>query len=175
LAKREAHPCERKFGARPDVVVQHTDSQSASENLIAKQIGRLHRDVAQNSPAILILDVYPTHRIDLVFQRATANDVQPLFVPAELPEESSQWTGESSGNSKPELEPNSDDEYGALAKQTFLVMRALKFLPNAGMLFRPRFPKSLEHRLGYQVNMNLNNQSLKSFLGRSAFGSSTRG
>jgi hypothetical protein len=68
--------------------MQHTDSGWATENLISNDIEWIHRDIAQGYSAVLILDVYPTHRIDLVFQTATANDVELLFVPAGPPEDS---------------------------------------------------------------------------------------
>jgi hypothetical protein len=42
----------------------------------------LHREVADGHSCILVLDVYPSHRTDLVFAAAEANDVELLFVPA---------------------------------------------------------------------------------------------
>jgi hypothetical protein len=82
LSKGKAPRSERKFGAHPGVILQHTDNGWATENLTSNYIEWLHRDIAQGYPAALILDVYPTHRTDLVFQTATANDVELLFVPA---------------------------------------------------------------------------------------------
>jgi lysophospholipase L1-like esterase len=80
--QRKTPRSERTFGAHLDVILQHTDSGSATGNLSPSYIEWLHRDIAQGYPATLILDVYPTHRTDLVFQTVTANDVELLFVPA---------------------------------------------------------------------------------------------
>jgi hypothetical protein len=82
LAKGNTPRSERKFGAHPGVILQHAVSGWATENLISNYIEWLHREIAQGYPAALILDVYSTHRTDLVFQTATANDVELLFVPA---------------------------------------------------------------------------------------------
>jgi hypothetical protein len=90
LAKGKTPRLERKFGAHPGVILRHTDSGWATENLISSYIEWLHRDIAQGYPAALILDVYPTHRTDLAFQAATGNDVELLFVPVGPPEDSSQ-------------------------------------------------------------------------------------
>jgi hypothetical protein len=82
LAKGKTPRSERKFGAHPGFILQHTDSGWATENLISNCIEWLHCDIDQGYPAALILDIYPTYRTDLVFQTATANDVELLFVPA---------------------------------------------------------------------------------------------
>jgi hypothetical protein len=76
--------------------VQHTDIQ----NLITNYVEWLYRDVAQDYPAVLVLEVYPTHRTDLVFQTATASDVD-LFVPAGLPEDSNHGSASLRGTQYP--------------------------------------------------------------------------
>lgn len=82
LAKGRTQRSERKFGAHEDVVVHHSTSGWATENIIIAYIGWLHRQVADGAPCVLILDVYPTHRTDRVFAAAQEDDVELLFVPA---------------------------------------------------------------------------------------------
>jgi hypothetical protein len=53
------------------------------EDLILASIEWLHREVAKGYPCVLILDVYPSRRTDLVFATAYANNVKLLFVPAD--------------------------------------------------------------------------------------------
>jgi hypothetical protein len=81
LSKGKTPRCERKFGEHPDVCIHHTDSGWATEGLIVAYIEWLDREVADGHPCVLIVDVYPSHRTDLVFATAEANDVELLFVP----------------------------------------------------------------------------------------------
>jgi hypothetical protein len=64
------------------VILRHSESGSATENVIVEFIEWLHREVAQCSPCSLIFDVYATHRTERVLAAAEANDVELLFVPA---------------------------------------------------------------------------------------------
>jgi hypothetical protein len=82
LAKGETQRCEQKFGPHPDVVIRHPDSGWATEDLIVVYIEWLHREVAKEYPCVLILDVYPGPRTDLVLAAADTSDVELLFVPA---------------------------------------------------------------------------------------------
>jgi hypothetical protein len=66
----------RPSGCHPETYRQRMGDGKPVSNYIE----RLHCDIAQRYLA-LILDVSPTHRTDLVFQTATANDVELLFVP----------------------------------------------------------------------------------------------
>jgi hypothetical protein len=86
-----------------------------------------------------------------VFQAATANDVEFLFVPARPPEDFSQWIGESSGNLRPALEANSDDSAGSVAELTLAITRASQFSPDAEIPFPARTygkPGTLPKRSG---------------------------
>jgi hypothetical protein len=82
LAKGKSPRCEHKFGTHPDIVVQHTPSGWATDTIIARYIEWLSREITRGLPSILVLDVYPSHRTDLVIETAAANDVELLFVPA---------------------------------------------------------------------------------------------
>jgi hypothetical protein len=72
LAKGKTHGREPKFGAHPDAVIRHTDSGWATEDLIVAHIEWLHRGMAKGHPCILSLDVYPSHRTNLVCATADA-------------------------------------------------------------------------------------------------------
>ena len=82
LAKGKTRRCEHKFGNHQDILIRHTESGWATERIITSYIEWLAREVAHGSPSILVLDVYPSHRTDLVVDTAAANDVELLFVPA---------------------------------------------------------------------------------------------
>jgi hypothetical protein len=82
LAKGKTPRCETKFGAHQDVLVKHSESGWATENIVMSYIEWLSHEIADGTPCALILDVYPTHRTDRVIEIAAANDVELLFVPA---------------------------------------------------------------------------------------------
>jgi hypothetical protein len=82
LAKGTTRRCERKFGTHPDIIVRHTDSGWSTETIIVSYLEWLSREIASGCPCALILDVYPTHRTELVFDTAAAHDIELLFVPA---------------------------------------------------------------------------------------------
>jgi hypothetical protein len=91
----------------------YTERGEATDNVFVSSIEWLTREIAQGHPCILILDVYPSHRTDLVVETTAANDVELLFVPAEGGQEDSHLSiGGYSGNSR--LERNPDGCCGAL-------------------------------------------------------------
>jgi hypothetical protein len=82
VAKRTTQRFERKFGTHPNVFIKYTDNGWTTENLIVAYINWLHHEVAKDCPCVLISDIYPSHRTDLVVATAEANDLELLFVPA---------------------------------------------------------------------------------------------
>jgi hypothetical protein len=62
--------------------IRHADSAWSTETLIVASIKWLHHEVAKGYACVLILDVHPHHRTDLVLATVDANDVELLFVPA---------------------------------------------------------------------------------------------
>jgi hypothetical protein len=74
--------CERKFGHYPMVILRHSKSGRATENVIVEFSEWLHRETANYRPCVLIIDVYPSHRTERVLATAEAEDVELLFVPA---------------------------------------------------------------------------------------------
>jgi hypothetical protein len=82
LAKGKTPRSEGKFGTHSNVILRHTDSGWATEGILVCYIEWLARDIAHGHPSILVLDVYPSHRTDVVVETAAANDVELLFVPA---------------------------------------------------------------------------------------------
>jgi hypothetical protein len=82
VAKRTMQRCERKFGTHPNAFIEHADSGWTTENLIVACIEWLHYEVAKDGLRVLILDIYPSHRTDLVVVTAEANDMELFFVHA---------------------------------------------------------------------------------------------
>jgi hypothetical protein len=64
------------------VILRHSDSRWATENVIVEFIEWLNREIADFMPCVLIIDVYPSHRTKRVLVTAEALDVELLFVPA---------------------------------------------------------------------------------------------
>jgi hypothetical protein len=82
VAKGKTKRSEAKFGSHPEVIIKHAESGWATENLIVEYIQWLHEEIAGGQPCALILDIYPTHRTDIVLAAADECDVELLFVPA---------------------------------------------------------------------------------------------
>jgi hypothetical protein len=82
LTKGRTVHCEPKFGSHPKVILRHSESGWATENVIIEFIKWLHQEVADYKPCALVLDVYPSRRSEWVIAAAKENDVELLFVPA---------------------------------------------------------------------------------------------
>jgi hypothetical protein len=98
LAKRRTVQCDQKFAHHPMVILQHSESGSAAENVIIELVESLNREIVDSKPWVLIMDVYPSHQTEcvLVQQRHRALN---SFVsrPVELVD-SSRWTTKSSAS-----------------------------------------------------------------------------
>jgi hypothetical protein len=73
---------------------------------------RKNIEVSKDFPCILILDIYPSHRTDLVVTTTEANDVERLFVPPAQQEDSNPSTAEYSGSLRLAHERNAGYEWG---------------------------------------------------------------
>jgi hypothetical protein len=82
LAKGKTAQCEVKFGTHPNILVRHTESGWATEDIILSYIEWLSREVAQGCPCVLVLDVYSTHRTGRVLLSAAEKDMEILLIPA---------------------------------------------------------------------------------------------
>jgi hypothetical protein len=82
LAKGRTVHRERKSGPHPKVILRHSESGWATENIIIEFIKWLHQEVADDKPRALVLDVYPSHRSEWLIASAAENDRELLFVPA---------------------------------------------------------------------------------------------
>jgi hypothetical protein len=70
-----------KFGPHPGVITKHAEGGWAIENVIVEYLQWFHTEIAGGQPCALILDVYPTHRTDVVMAAAEESDIELLFVP----------------------------------------------------------------------------------------------
>jgi hypothetical protein len=82
VAKGRATRTEAKFGPHPGIIMKHTESGWATENLTVEYLQGLHTEIADRRPYVLILDVYPTHRTDAVVAAAEECHVKRRFVTA---------------------------------------------------------------------------------------------
>jgi SH3-like domain-containing protein len=136
IAKGKTVNCEKKFGHNPDVVMRHSESGWATENLIMEYLQWIHDGPAEGEPCVLVLDVYPTHRTDKVQQLAEHLDIELLYVPSggngEYQLLDRRVFGELKSAHKPSLRGNQQ-----LRGSSTLTMRAhFKYLCNSGTGFR---------------------------------------
>jgi hypothetical protein len=82
IAKGKTKRSEAKSGSHPGIIIKHAESGWAAENPIVAYLQWLLAEVARDHPCALILDVYPTHRTDIVMAAAEECDIELLFVPA---------------------------------------------------------------------------------------------
>jgi hypothetical protein len=81
LTKGKTDRSHAKFGAAPDVIIQHTPNGWTTDDLMVKYIEWLSIS-RQNEPLMLIFDVCKAHRTPKPRQRAQELSIELLFVPA---------------------------------------------------------------------------------------------
>jgi hypothetical protein len=81
LAKGKTTQTETKFGPQPGLIMKHTESGWATQDLIVEYLQWLHTGIADRHPCVLILDVYPDHQKDAIVAAAEECDIEFVFVP----------------------------------------------------------------------------------------------
>jgi hypothetical protein len=81
LTKGKTNRSHAKFGATPDVIIQHTPSGWTNDDMMVQYINWLSGN-CQGEPLMLVLDVYKAHRTQKLRERARELNIELLFVPA---------------------------------------------------------------------------------------------
>jgi hypothetical protein len=81
IAKGKTQRSITKFGKHPEVVFKVSESGWTTEQLMLDYLDWLSARI-NNDPCLLILDVYPVHRMESIKEHALEKNIELLFVPA---------------------------------------------------------------------------------------------
>jgi hypothetical protein len=79
-AKGKTERCLAKFGPHPNSILAHTPNGWANDNIMMEYLEWLHQ-LCNEEPLLLVWDMYPCHRSQLVIDKADELSIELVFVP----------------------------------------------------------------------------------------------